>query len=190
MHCIKTKTFSKEKFVYIPVNSDQWYYEMKYYLTHGSAPHYLEPKKKRSLRLKSTQYHLIQGILCRNNYDGVFLRCLEKKMQKRFYLNFMMAQLVGILEVTLLLTRSSEMVITGLLCSRTLMHMQGNVRNVKGQLEREKKVAFPLQPVIIEHPFQQWGLDVIGEINPNSSQLHKYILTTTDYFTRWTKQSP
>jgi hypothetical protein len=43
---------------YIPVNNDQWYYEMKYYLTHGSAPHYMEPKKKRALRLKSTQYHL------------------------------------------------------------------------------------------------------------------------------------
>jgi hypothetical protein len=39
---------------YIPVNNDQWYYEMKYYLTHGSTPHYMEPKKKRSLRLKSS----------------------------------------------------------------------------------------------------------------------------------------
>jgi hypothetical protein len=39
----------------------------------------MEPNKKRSLRLKSTQYHLIQGILCRKNYDGVFLRGLEKK---------------------------------------------------------------------------------------------------------------
>jgi hypothetical protein len=52
---------------------------MKYYLTHGSAPHYVDPKKKRALRLKSTQYQLIQGILCRKNYDGVFFRCTEKK---------------------------------------------------------------------------------------------------------------
>jgi hypothetical protein len=44
--------------------------------------------------------------------------------------------------------------------------------------------------MIIECPFQQWGLDVIGEINPNSSQLHKYILTTTNYFTRWTEVVP
>jgi hypothetical protein len=52
-----------------------------------------------------------------------------------------------------------------------------------------KEAAFPLQPVTIERPFQQWGLDVIGEINPNSSQLHKYILTTTNYFTRWTESN-
>jgi hypothetical protein len=44
--------------------------------------------------------------------------------------------------------------------------------------------------MIIERPFQQWGLDVIGEINPNSSQLHKYIMMTTDYFTRWSEAIP
>jgi hypothetical protein len=44
--------------------------------------------------------------------------------------------------------------------------------------------------VIIEHPFQQWGLDAIKETNPNSCKLHKYILTTTDYFTRWSKEIP
>eukprot|EP00253_Pinus_taeda_P021678 PITA_21678 len=38
--------------------------------------------------------------------------------------------------------------------------------------------------------FQQWGLDVIGEITPKSSQQHKYILTATDYFTRWTEAIP
>jgi hypothetical protein len=41
---------------------------------------------------------------------------------------------------------------------------------------RVKKVAFPLQPVTIDTPFQQWGLDIIGPINPASSQQHKYIL--------------
>jgi hypothetical protein len=52
---------------------------MKYYLTHGSTPHYMERNKKRDLRLKLSQYHLIEGILCIKNYYGVFLRCLEKK---------------------------------------------------------------------------------------------------------------
>jgi hypothetical protein len=51
-----SELFEKEV-CYIPVGSDPWFYEMKYYLTHGSAPHYLDPKKKRALRLKSAQYH-------------------------------------------------------------------------------------------------------------------------------------
>ena len=50
---------------------------------------------------------------------------------------------------------------------------------------RGRRPAFPLQPVTIENAFEQWGLDVVCEINPNSSKLHKYILTTTDYFSKW-----
>jgi hypothetical protein len=33
-------------------------------------------------------------------------------------------------------------------------------------------------------------MDIIGEITPNSSKLHKYILTTTDYFTKWAEAIP
>lgn len=31
----------------------------------------------------------------------------------------------------------------------------------------------------------KWGLDFIGPINPPSNLGHKWILTTTDYFTKW-----
>jgi hypothetical protein len=31
---------------------------------------------------------------------------------------------------------------------------------------------------------------MIGEKNPNSSQMHKYILTVTNYFTKWSKAIP
>ena len=47
-----------------------------------------------------------------------------------------------------------------------------------------------MQTVTISRPFEQWGLDVIGEINPNSSKQHKYILNTTDCFTRWYEEIP
>ena len=49
----------------------------------------------------------------------------------------------------------------------------------------QAKAAGPLKPVMITEPFEQWGIDIIGEIKPNSSLQHKYILMATDYFTRW-----
>ena len=55
---------------------------------------------------------------------------------------------------------------------------------------RERKAAFPLQPVNIQQPFEQWGLDIIGEINPNSSKQYKYILNTIDFFTKWVESIP
>ena len=42
-----------------------------------------------------------------------------------------------------------------------------------------------LQPTKIEEHVSQWGLDVIGPINPKSIKVHSYILTTTNYFTKW-----
>lgn len=55
---------------------------------------------------------------------------------------------------------------------------------------REKRVTFPLRLVIIKHLLEQQGINVVGEINPNSLKLHKYILTTTDYFTKWIEVIP
>jgi hypothetical protein len=44
-----------------------------------------------------------------------------------------------------------------------------------------------LHLVSVDSPFQQWGLDIIGPVNPPCSQQHKFIITTTDYFTRWSE---
>jgi hypothetical protein len=33
-------------------------------------------------------------------------------------------------------------------------------------------------------------MDIIGEITPHSSKFHKYILTATDYFTKWAEAIP
>ena len=44
--------------------------------------------------------------------------------------------------------------------------------------------------MMITESFEQWGIDIIGEIKPNSSLQHKYILTAIDYFTRWVEAIP
>lgn len=44
--------------------------------------------------------------------------------------------------------------------------------------------------MVIKEPFQHWGLDFIGVISPNSSMDHKFILTATNYLTRWLEVMP
>lgn len=50
---------------------------------------------------------------------------------------------------------------------------------------KQRLASLPLVPVLVEAHFLQWGLDFISEIVPSSSNQHKWILTTTDYFTMW-----
>ena len=49
---------------------------------------------------------------------------------------------------------------------------------------------FPLKPIVVSAPFQQWGLDFIGEIHPPSSGQYHWILVATDYFTKWIEAIP
>ena len=39
-------------------------------------------------------------------------------------------------------------------------------------------------------PFQQWGLEFIGKFKDNSSNGYSWILTATDYFTKWVEAIP
>jgi len=54
----------------------------------------------------------------------------------------------------------------------------------------EKRAFVPLKLVVISKPFEQWGLDVIGEITLSSSKQHRCILATTNYFTKWEEVIP
>jgi hypothetical protein len=44
--------------------------------------------------------------------------------------------------------------------------------------------------VVDSIPFQQWGLNFIGEIHLASSGQHRWILTATDYSTKWIEAIP
>eukprot|EP00253_Pinus_taeda_P022351 PITA_22351 len=55
---------------------------------------------------------------------------------------------------------------------------------------KRKLLPLPLRPISTKKPFQQWGLDFIGEIHPPSSGQHKWILTATGYFTKWIQAIP
>lgn len=60
-----------------------------------------------------------------------------------------------------------------------------NCEKCQRYVGRRRNATFPLEPIQVEEPFQQWGLDFIGVINPNSFFGHKFILTATNFFTRW-----
>jgi hypothetical protein len=56
--------------------------------------------------------------------------------------------------------------------------------------EKQQLKPLPLKPVISSAPFQQWGLDFIGEIHPSSNDQHRWIMLATDYFTKWIEDIP
>ncbi|KAJ4748823.1 RNA-directed DNA polymerase [Rhynchospora pubera] len=42
-----------------------------------------------------------------------------------------------------------------------------------------------LHPTVVSWPFEIWGTDIIGPIDPPASNGHRFILAATDYFSKW-----
>jgi hypothetical protein len=50
--------------------------------------------------------------------------------------------------------------------------------------------ASTLHPIVKPGPFKGWGLNFIVEVHPSSTKGHRFVLVTTDYFTKWVKVVP
>ena len=75
---IREEDMSVDTIDVISAPSSKWYDDIKFYLTHGYDPPTLDFKKHMKLILKATPYQFIHNVLFRINYDGVFLRRVEK----------------------------------------------------------------------------------------------------------------
>ena len=129
-------------------------------------------------------------MLFRNNYDGVFLRCLEREDANKVVAELHDGPAGGHFSRD---TTTHKILRARYYWPTLFKYSHADVRKCdtcQRSGGRQPKAAGPLKPVIISEPFEQWGIDIIGEINPNSSLQHKYILMVIDYFTRWVQSIP
>jgi hypothetical protein len=153
---------------YVSPWQESWYEKMTYLLHHGACPENLNPRERGALRLKSAQYCLINLVLFRVNYDGVLLRCLERedveKISKEIHDGPAGGNFTGN-------TTAHKILRVGYYWPTLFRDAHTYARNCKTyqiSAERVKREAFLLQPMVFSRPFEQWGLDVIGEITPSS----------------------
>src|ERR1700733_11766157 len=171
-------------------DSESQYTDLIFYLKNGHAPPHLSYKSKRAIRLKAKNFSLVDNVLFKKNYDSILLRCLEKSEAQKVLQELHDGPAGGHFGAD---TTAHKIIHAGYYWPTLFRDTHEYVRkclNCQTAGGRQRKSAFPLQPVNIEQPFDQWGLDIIGEINPPSSKQHKYILTATDYFTKWVEAIP
>eukprot|EP00253_Pinus_taeda_P030123 PITA_30123 len=171
-------------------NPKSQYANLIFYLKNGHAPPNLSYKNKWSIRLKAKNFIIIDDVLFRQNYDSVLLRCLEKPEAQKVLQELHDGPAGGHFGAD---TTAHKIIHVGYYWPTLFRDTHEYVRKCRScqiSSERQRKPTFPLQPVNIDQPFEQWGLDIIGEITPQSSKQHKYILTATNYFTKWVEAIP
>lgn len=55
---------------------------------------------------------------------------------------------------------------------------------------KQKLSSLMLVPILVHAPFLQWGFHFIREIHAQSRNRHKWILITTNYFSKWVEAIP
>jgi hypothetical protein len=168
----------------------KWYSHIIQFLQTLSVPSDLTKTQRRALKLKAINFCINDNLLFWKNPIGLLLRCVNQEEAAKVMIEFHNSECEGnhywkttahkILRSVYywpsLFSDVYEFVKTCDKCQR----FEG-----KQQLK-----SVPLKPIVVTGPFQQWGLDFIGEIHPPSSGQHRWILVATDYFTKWIEAIP
>jgi hypothetical protein len=140
--------------LYVPLGKESWYGKLIYLLHHGTFRENLNPKEMRALKLKSTQYRLINSVIFRVNYDGVLLRCLEceyvDKVPRELHDGHAGGNFVGN-TISHKILRADSYWPTLFRDAHTYARNCKTCQMIAG---REKKEVVPLQPVTIPRPFE------------------------------------
>jgi hypothetical protein len=167
-----------------------WYADICFVLLNLQAPPGLSRTKKRFLKMKASKFCIIDNVLFWKNHEGILLNCLTLDETDNVLKEFHAGDCGGHLYWK---STADKILRAGFYWPSLFADVKKFVMSChKCQIfeGKRKLLPLPLKPISTERPFQQWGLDFIGEIHPSSSGQHRWILTATDYFTKWIEAIP
>jgi ribonuclease HI len=167
-----------------------WYRDILYFLQELKPPDGMGKSKARALKLKAVRYCLIDQTLYWKDPLGVFLRCLDPQEAQKVTFDFHSGLCGG---HHFWKTTAHRILRAGYYWPTLFPDVCREIRactKCQRFSGKQQLKSLPLKPIVASTPFQQWGLDFIGEIHPPSSGQHRWILTATDYFTKWIEAVP
>jgi hypothetical protein len=161
-----------------------------YFLQELQPPDGLQRNKTRALKLKAVRYFLVGQVLYWKDPLGLLLKCVDPQEADRIMVEFHDSLCGGnhfwkTSAYKILRARCYWPIVFTDVCRRVRACIKCQRFAGKQQLK-----SLPLNPMVVSGPFQQWGLDFIGEIHLASSEQHRWILTATDFFTKWIEAIP
>jgi hypothetical protein len=173
-----------------PLTECAWYKDIIYFLQELKPPDGMGKIKERYLKLKEIRYFLIDQVLYWKDPLGVLLRCLDPQEAQKIMFDFHESLCGG---HHFWRTIAFNILRVGYFWSTLFTDVCAKIRAcIKCQKSggKHQLKSLPLKHVVASRPFQQWGLDFIGDIHPPSSGQHRWILTATNYFTKWIEAIP
>jgi hypothetical protein len=168
----------------------KWYSHIIHFLQTLSVPSDLTKTQGRALKLKAMNFCINSNLLFWKNPIGLLLRCINQEEAAKVMTEFHNSECGG---HHYWKTTAHKILRAGYYWPSLFSDVCEFVRTCdKCQrfAGKQQLKSLPLRPIVVTGPFQQWGLDFIGEIHPPSSSQHRWILVATDYFTKWIEAIP
>ena len=162
------------------------YAEIINYLQSNTFPEGYNDKQKQRLAYKAGPYTIIANTLYKQGKDGVLRRCVTSseipQTLKECHDNPAGGHFAG--DVTARKILQSGYWWPTLFADCTTYTRQCDMCQRIGKPTASS--AMPLTPILALAPFEKWGIDFVGPINPPSRHgRYRYILVATDYVTKW-----
>eukprot|EP00253_Pinus_taeda_P006548 PITA_06548 len=167
-----------------------WYSDIIYVLKNLSTLPGMTRNKARTLKLKAAKFCILNSALYWKDPGGILLNFLVEKEAKQVMEDCHQGYCGGHLFWKLI---ANKILRAGYYWPTLFVDVYKMVKCChKCQIfeGKWKLQRLPLKPIEVSTPFQQWGLDFIGEIHLASSGQHRWILIATDYFTKWIEAIP
>jgi hypothetical protein len=172
-----------------------WYQDIIYYLKFQRCLDNLKYHKCRRTQLEASKYLILSTSLFHRTVDKLLLCCVNDTVAQKI-----LKQINGSTDSNIHIGGHFVAKVTTHKILRTGYYSPLVFRDSYKFLQpcivhqkfdgKEKFFVIPLQSVLPYFHFSKWGLDFIGPTNPSSFVSHIFILTKTDYFTKWTKVVP
>lgn len=176
--------------VLIVNTTDEWYFDLAYLLTYGDYLAHQSHNERQTLKLKVVNFVLWDNGLYKKGLDDNFLHCVDKQQQVTLLQAFHDIACGGHFSAPVIAHKIFHARYYWPILFKDTCSWVHKCQQCQQFLGKPKLAAPPLKLVVIEEPFQQWGLDFIGPVNPTSSASHIYILIATGYFTKWVEAIP
>jgi ribonuclease HI len=168
--------------------NDDWKQPFIEYFRHGTLP-----KDKRvadQLRKRVLRYAYVGNTLYRRSYDQLWLRCVlgheAEQVMKEIHSGLCGAHQSGP-KMKLKIKRMGYYWPT-MVADCEAHAKKCHMCQIHGPFIHQ--APSPLHPTVASWPFNMWGTDIVGPIDPPTSRGHRFILAATDYFTKWAEAVP
>ncbi|GJZ41786.1 reverse transcriptase domain-containing protein [Tanacetum coccineum] len=166
---------------------DTWMTPIHEYLTDETLP--AERNKARAIKRKSQRFIIINGILYKKSFLGLWLRCVGPSQA-----NYVLREIhegscsmhAGTLTFVAKALRTSYYWPTMHKDARALIKACQECQVHKPVLRNPQE---KLNPITSPWPFYKWGIDIAGPF-PEGPDKVKFLIVAMDYFTKWIEAKP